>query len=132
MISVCVRLLAAKSNWNVPDQCLQFFVKMMLDVTSMKENMPTSYYDVRRMVSKLELEVKKIDCCVGGCMLFYDNEFGTNDGELEECKFCKSLGYLVLNKGVDRKQKRVAVESMFYLPIILRLQRVLASIHSSS
>ena len=63
-LSMCVRLLAAKSNWNVPDQGLEFFAKMMLDATPVKENMPTSYYDAKRMVSKLGLEVKKIDCCI--------------------------------------------------------------------
>jgi hypothetical protein len=81
-LSMCVRLLAARSNWNVPEDCLEFFSKMMLDSTPVKDNMPTSYYDAKRLVAKLGLEVKKIDCCVQGCMLFYDNEFGTNDGAL--------------------------------------------------
>lgn len=71
---MCLRLLAVKSNWNVPYQCLEFFVKMMLDVTSVKENIPTSYYDANKIVSKLRLEVRKIDCFIGGCMLFYYNE----------------------------------------------------------
>ncbi|KAI5408577.1 hypothetical protein KIW84_054425 [Lathyrus oleraceus] len=61
-LSMCVRLLAAKSNWNVSNQCLEFFEKKMLDATHGKENMPTSYYDAKRMVLKLGLEVKKIDC----------------------------------------------------------------------
>ncbi|MCI55448.1 hypothetical protein A2U01_0076699, partial [Trifolium medium] len=26
-LSMCVRLLAAKSNWNVPEDCLEFFSK---------------------------------------------------------------------------------------------------------
>ena len=47
-LSMCVRLLAAKSNWNVPDQCLEFFAKMMLDVTPTKDNLPTSFYDAKR------------------------------------------------------------------------------------
>lgn len=41
-LSMCVRLLAAKANWNVPDQRLEFFTKMMLDVTPTKENLPKS------------------------------------------------------------------------------------------
>lgn len=77
----------------------------MLDATLVKENMPISYYDAKRMVSKLGLELKKIDYYIGGCMLFYDNELGTNNEGFEECKCCKSLRYLVRNKGVDRKQK---------------------------
>ncbi|CAJ2641821.1 unnamed protein product [Trifolium pratense] len=120
-LSMCVRLLAAKSNWNVPEDCLEFFSKMMLDATPVKDNMPTSYYDASRLVSKLGLQVKKIDCCVNGCMLFYDNEFGTNDDALEECKFCNAPRYQVRNSDIHRKQKKVSVKSMFYLPIIPRL-----------
>ncbi|KAK2445148.1 hypothetical protein QL285_016112 [Trifolium repens] len=125
-LSMCVRLLAAKSNWNVPDMCLEFVTKMMLDVTPVKDNMPKSYYDAKKLVSKLGLEAKRIDCCTNGCMLFYDNEFGTNDGALEECRFCNSPRYHVRNKAVDGK-RRVPVKSMFYLPIIPRLQRLFAS-----
>ncbi|GAU35269.1 hypothetical protein TSUD_324070 [Trifolium subterraneum] len=131
-LSMCVRLLAAKSNWNVPEDCLEFFSKMMLDATPVKDNLPKSYYDAKSLVSKLGLEVKKIDCCVQGCMLFYDNEFGTNDGALEECKFCNAPRYQVCNSDVHRTQKRVSVKSMFYLPIIPRLQRLFASMQTAS
>ncbi|CAK8532116.1 unnamed protein product [Lathyrus sativus] len=131
-LSMCVRLLAAKSNWNVPDQCLEYFAKMMLDATPTKDNLPTSYYDTKRLVSKLGLEVRKIDCCINGCMLFYDNEFGINDEALEECKFCSSLRYQVRSKVINRKQRHVAVKSVFYLPIIPRLKRLFSSMHSAS
>lgn len=122
-LSMRVRLLVAKSNWNVPYQYLEFFAKMMLNANLVKENMPTSYYDAKRTVSKLGLKVKKI---------VYDSDFGTNDGALEEFKFCKSLRYVVCSKGVVRKQKRVSVKSMFYLPIIPRLERMFASMHNVS
>ncbi|CAK8534900.1 unnamed protein product [Lathyrus sativus] len=65
-LSMCVRLLAAKSNWNVPDQCLEYFAKMMLDATPTKDNLPTNYHDAKRLVSKLGLEVRKIDCSING------------------------------------------------------------------
>ncbi|CAL5211853.1 unnamed protein product [Lathyrus oleraceus] len=65
-------------------------------------------------------------------MLFYDNEFGTYDGALEECKFCKSQRYKVHSKTIDHKQKRVVVKSMFYLSIIPRLKIMFTSMHSSS
>jgi hypothetical protein len=131
-LSMCVRLLAARSNWNVPEDCLEFFSKMMLDATPVKDNLPTSYNDAKKLVSKLGLQVKKIDCCVKGCMLFYDNEFGTNDGALEECKFCNSPRYQVRNNEVHRMQKPVSVKSMFYLPIIPRLQRLFASMQTAN
>jgi len=62
-LSMCARLLAAKSDWNVPDKCLEHFVKMLLDATPIKDNLPKSYYEAQRFVSKLGLESKRIDCC---------------------------------------------------------------------
>lgn len=72
-LSMCVRFLVAKSNWNFPYQYFKFFVEMKLDVTHVKENMHISHYDTKMMVSKLGLEVQKIDCGIGGCILFYNN-----------------------------------------------------------
>ncbi|WVZ15584.1 hypothetical protein V8G54_013150 [Vigna mungo] len=80
-LSMCVRLLACKSNWNVPNQFLYFFAKMLLDATPIKSGLPKTYYDAKKIS-------QRIDCCVDGCMLFYDNEYGKNDGALVECKFC--------------------------------------------
>ncbi|KAI5384960.1 hypothetical protein KIW84_071813 [Lathyrus oleraceus] len=79
---------------------------MMLDVIPTKDNLRTSFYDAKRFVSKLGLEVRKIDYCINGCMLFYDNEFGTNDGALEECKFCKSPRYQVRIKDVEDHEEQ--------------------------
>ncbi|CAK8537117.1 unnamed protein product [Lathyrus sativus] len=101
-----VRLLAAKSNWNVPNPCLEYFAKMMLHATPMKDNLPTSYYKTNGLVSKLGLEVRQIDCCINGCMLFYENEFRINDEALEKYKFCKSPRYQVRSKAINHKQKR--------------------------
>ena len=119
-LSMCVRLLAYKANWNIPNQCLEFISKMFLDATSTKIGLPKSYYDAKRLVSKLGLQTKRIDCCVDGCMLFYDNEYGKNDGGLLECKFCHKSRYRHHNTGASNK-KPVAVKAMFYLPIIPRL-----------
>ena len=87
-LSICVKLLACKSNWNVPDQCLDFITKMLLDVTPIKEDLPKSYYDAKRLVSMLGLKATRIDCCIKGCIFFYDNEYWKNDGHLLQCKFC--------------------------------------------
>jgi len=77
-LSVCVRLLSYKSNWNIPDQCLEAFTKLLLDLTPPNMSLPKSYYDAKRLVSKLGLEAKKIDCYMSGCMLCYDNDNGKN------------------------------------------------------
>jgi hypothetical protein len=62
--------------------------KMILDGSPINDGLPRCYYEAKQLVSKLGLGVKRNDCCVNGCMLYYDNEFGINDGALVECKFC--------------------------------------------
>ncbi|KAI5415722.1 hypothetical protein KIW84_040944 [Lathyrus oleraceus] len=49
--SMCIRLLVAMLNWNIPNQCLEFFANMMLNVTPTKDNMPSSFYDAKRLVN---------------------------------------------------------------------------------
>jgi hypothetical protein len=120
-LSISVKLLAAMSNWHVPQKCIDHFAQMLVDVCPTKQCLPQNHYQATKLVSTLGLEVEKIDCCVQGCMLFYDNEFGTNDGSLEECKFCNAPRYQARNGDVHRQQKKIAVKSMFYLPIIPRL-----------
>lgn len=108
------------------------YCKKDVDATSTKENLPTSFYDAKRLVSKLDQEVRKINCCIRGFMLFHENEFGTNNEALEECKFCNNPRYLVCSKAINHKQKHILVKSMFYLPIIPRLKIMFASMHRAS
>jgi len=61
--------------------------KIYLDLTPPNNSLPKNYYEAKRLVSKLGLESKKIDCCVNVCMLFYDNDNGKNDASLLKCKF---------------------------------------------
>jgi hypothetical protein len=90
---MCVRLLGLKSQFHVPELALDLMTKMILDGSPINDGLPQSYYEAKQLVSKLGLGVKRIDCCVNGCMLYYDNEFGINDGALVECKFCQEPRY---------------------------------------
>ncbi|KAI5411002.1 hypothetical protein KIW84_056239 [Lathyrus oleraceus] len=118
-LSMYVRLLVVKSNWNIPYQCLELFAKMMLDATRTKDNLPTSFNDAKRLVVKLGLEVRKINCCISGCMLFYDHEFGTNGGALEKCQFCKSPRYQVHSKAINQPRNvRLGLCSDGFTPYI--------------
>jgi len=92
-LSMCVRLLACKSNWNVPDKCLEFISNTLLDATPIKTCLPKSYYDAKKLVLKLGLDSKKINCCMEACTIFYDNQYKKNDGALLECKFCQTPRY---------------------------------------
>jgi len=129
-LSVCVRLLSYKSNLNIPNQCLDAFTKLLLDLTSPNMSLPKIYYDAKKLVSKLGYEAKKIDCCVSGCMLFYDNDSGKKDAALLECKFCHKPRYHPIHQG-SRRKKPIIAKSMFYLSIIQRLQRIFASMQTA-
>lgn len=86
---------------------------MMLDSTPIIDGLPKSFYEAKQLVSKLGLGVKRIDCCVKGCMLFYDNEFGVKDGHLVECKFCQDPRYKgskhSIKQGKTRSKKGIVL-----------------------
>jgi len=89
------------------------------------QGLQTPHGATSRLVSKLGMEAKRIDCCVDDCMLYYNN------GVLTECKFCNMSRYHAKTVGTSNR-KLVPVKAMFYLPIIPRLQRMFASLQTTS
>jgi len=63
-------------------------------------------------------------------MFFYDNEYGKNDGHLLQCKFCHKARYHDPKVGTS-KRKPIPMKTMFYLPIIPRLQRLFTSMQTA-
>jgi hypothetical protein len=131
-LTVCIRLLGLKSNYLVAELAMDQIQKLVLDTTpiSVRGDMPQSYYEAKQLVSKLGLGVKRIDCCINGCMLFYNNEFGLSDDDLVECKFCQEPRYCKTRN--SNRRKPVPRKSMFYLPIVSRLQRMYASLQTAT
>jgi hypothetical protein len=130
-LSMCVRLLGIKSQFQVPELAMDMMTKLILDVTPIPGDLPQSYYEVKQLVSKLGLGVKRIDCCINGCMLFYSNEFGVSDGDLVQCKFCEEPRYRETKNSRSSRRKPIPRKAMFYLPIISRLQRLYASLQTA-
>jgi len=88
-----------------PTSAWSFLKKMFLDATPIKDGLPKTIYDAKRLVLKLGLKAKRIDCCVDGCILCYDND-------------------IVLTEVGTSNKKSILVKAMFYFPIIPRLQRL--------
>ncbi|XP_073222387.1 uncharacterized protein [Cicer arietinum] len=126
MLSICVQLLAIRSNWHVPQKGIDFVTKMLKSVCPVPTCLPDNYYQATQLVSKLGLKVEKIDCCKKGCMLYYKD-----DNKLSECKICHSPRFIQRRTGI-RKYKVVPAKRMFYFPIIPRLQRLYASTESAA
>ncbi|XP_045809825.1 uncharacterized protein LOC123904179 [Trifolium pratense] len=132
-LTVCIRLLGIKSECLVSEYTMDLITKLMLDITIDRPlDLPKNYYEARQLVAKLGLGAKRIDCCVNGCMLYYSNEFGVDDGALLECKFCQEPRYRVTRNSRSVRRKPIPRKAMFYLPIISRLQRLYASMQTTS
>ena len=126
-LSVAVRLLTIKSEGNISQRSFNQTVALMKETHPQDNLVPEDYYRTKKIVSKLGLTAKKIDCCVNGCMLFYTNEYT----QLKECKFCGAPRYNKKKVGKD-KYKEVPLKRMHYLPLIPRLKRLYASMSSVS
>ena len=63
---------------------------------------------------------EKIDACEKGCVLFR-KEYA----HLDYCPNCESCRYLVVDNGMgEKRQTKIAVSVLRYMPIVPRLQRL--------
>lgn len=120
-LSVAVRLLSIKSDWNISQAAMDSFIDLMSELVDPNINLPGDFYKAKRLVSKLGLSSMRIDCCEDGCMLYYKD-----DATLDSCKFCEKPRFKRLSSG-----NMVAVKAMHYLPLIPRLKRLYASMSSA-
>ena len=79
--------------------------------------LPRSFYEAKKTVTKMGLSYTKIDVCRYDCMLFWED-----DASLEKCKRCNTDRYLP--KSESRWATKRAVKSMRYFPLGPRLQRL--------
>ena len=120
-LSVAVRLMSIKSDWNVAQDAMESMVGLLGELINPELNIPQNFYQAKKLVSKLGLSYNRIHCCMNGCMLFYKN-----DAELDNCKFCGHARYKRTPGG-----KMVPIKAMHYLPLIPRLKRLYASMSSA-
>lgn len=116
-LSVAVRLLSIKSDWNVTEGAMDSMIDLMKELVDPNVDIPDSYYKAKRLISKLGLSSTRIDCCENGCMLYFKDDI-----DLESCKFCRHPRYKL-----DSGGKKLTIKAMHYLPLIPRLKRLYAS-----
>jgi hypothetical protein len=63
-------LMTMKSKYNFSNQCYNDMVKLIIDLISIKHNMPKDLYQSKQIVAGLDMEYEKIDVCEKNCMLF--------------------------------------------------------------
>ena len=83
--------------------------------------MPSDFYDMKKLVDNLGLLVVRIDVCNRGYKLYW-----RDDENAESCKFYSQPRYKI-NRRPGHNQKRRPCKQIFYLSLILRLQRFYVS-----
>lgn len=118
-LSLAARLMSLKTDYNLPQNCMDSISQMMQEYLPQGNNSMNSYYDIKKLMRSLGLPYQKIDVCQDNCMLFWKDS-----ANLENCLFCKKDRYRPTQKS---GKKKVAYNQMFYLPVGDRLKRLYQS-----
>ncbi|XP_028774325.1 uncharacterized protein LOC114731348 [Neltuma alba] len=119
-LSATLQLLSIKATTNMSQQGYNLISQLIRRTQPKDTCMPTDLYQTKKLVSKLSLDYRKIDCCVNGCMLYYKA-----DDSATQCKFCGEERYF--SRRCHGRKKKVARKQLWFLPLIPRLQRLYAS-----
>ena len=75
---------------------------------------------VGKNICVVKMPYEKIDACEKGCVLFR-KEYA----HLDYCPNCESCRYIVVDNGMgEKRQTKITVSVLRYMPIIPRLQRL--------
>ncbi|KAK1405700.1 hypothetical protein POM88_005305 [Heracleum sosnowskyi] len=117
------RLLHWKNHNKCSDKAFDELLLLLGDVFPEGHKLPFNYYDVKKMVKKLNMGYEKIHACENDCMLFYGD-----DKDLENCKYCELSRYNVAtNGGSDTILRKI----LRYFKITHRLQRLYMCTHTA-
>ena len=113
-LSIAVRLLSIKSDWNIPQGAMDSVIDLIHDLVDPNLEIPDNFYKAKRLVSKLGMSSMIIHCCENGCMLYYKDDI-----DLESCKFCEKCRYKQTASG-----KKVPIKAIHYLLLLVCLMKL--------
>ncbi|KAL1224614.1 hypothetical protein V5N11_000943 [Cardamine amara subsp. amara] len=116
-LSSASRLMTIKTDFNLAEECVDAITDWAKDLLPEDNLLPTSYYEIQKLVSGLGLPYKVIDVCIDNCMLYWSE----NENH-KSCQFCGKPCYQETSGRVPIPYKR-----MWYLPITERLKRLYSS-----
>ncbi|CAM8962918.1 unnamed protein product [Rhodiola kirilowii] len=110
--------LKVKNEWS--DISFTELLSLVKDMLPEENTLPNRSYEAKKVVS-YGIEYKKIHACPNDCIL-YRNTYK----DMHECSVCKSSRYK-LNKEPKNDSKDTPSKVLWYLPPILRFQRLFAN-----
>lgn len=122
-LSMAVQIMSLKSNYNLSRGCIDRVCDIVKRATPTDNCVSSNFYETKKLVRKLGLSSIKYDCCLNGCMLYYNTE-------VTECHFCEHPRFKPPKRG-SGTAKPIPYKRMHYLPLIPRLKRLYASLRSA-
>ncbi|KAJ0790073.1 putative Transposase-associated domain-containing protein [Helianthus annuus] len=114
-LSTVTRLLNWKSECNISDSAFDKLLLINKEILPDGAKLPTSFYEIKKMLKLLELPSERIHVCKNHCMLF-----NGQNSDLNRCTVCGENRY-------KQKGNKVPKLAMTYMPIAPRLQRLFYS-----
>ncbi|KAI9117919.1 hypothetical protein K1719_011061 [Acacia pycnantha] len=102
------------------DAAREFFSLMDEADCPLYQDIPTTFYEAKKIINRLGLNYEKIDACPNDCMLYW----GDNACK-DTFKKCHTSRFRTFRKG--KKQKKKPAKILKYFPLKARLQRLFMS-----
>ena len=117
-----LKLYHIKCLTGISDKGFTMILDLLRDAFQ-NAKLPNSFYEAKKMITKLSLDYTKIDACPNDCMLYWGA-----DVDLENCKYCHISRWKATKKqniGVTtKKEKKRPAKVLRYFPLKPRLQRL--------
>ncbi|KAI9075367.1 hypothetical protein K1719_042679 [Acacia pycnantha] len=102
------------------DAAQEFFSLMDEANRPLYQDIPTTFYEAKKIINRLGLNYEKIDACPNDCMLYWKDE-----ARRETCKKCHTSRFRTVRRG--KKQKKKSAKILKYFQLKPRLERLLMS-----
>ena len=116
-LSFMVHFLHIKCKNRLSNKAFSEILKFIKDLLPEDNILSKSWYESKKMMAKLGLEMNKIHACPNDCMLFRDDYQDLDECPIENCHASRW----------EEGKKNVPAKVLRHFPLIPRLQRLLMS-----
>ncbi|XP_058770484.1 uncharacterized protein LOC131644106 isoform X1 [Vicia villosa] len=121
-LSFLVKLYHIKCLCGLSEKSMTMILELIKDAFEYA-NIPSSFYEAKKSITKLGLNYVKIPACPNNCMLYWGE-----DEERETCKNCNTSKWKTNEDiSVNKKKKKIPAKVLRYFPLKPRLQRLFLS-----
>ena len=119
-LDAIAQVMALKAQFNIGRDLFDSVMTLFGRFLPEGHIMPSNLYESDKILSALKMPYEQIHACEKGCALFR-KEYADET----YCPFCKSSRYVEVENGEgEKKQSKIPVSVLRYLPILPRLQRL--------